>query len=555
MIARQMRRIVNKILKYGHKRNISYLGTGIILFFLVAVTFLISQRQIQYSHSASMSSVTIPGLITGYALSEGSGTVASDSSGNNNTATISGAIWTAGKYGNGLVFNGINSFLTINNSSSLDSSGSALTLSLWLNPQSIRGDSVVLGKFWNSDMTSPFYQYGLELQGGGKTPVFQIGTPQGVKSVSMGSALTMKKWSYLAVVFNGTYVTFYVNGKLISKRPLVATITARGTPVRIGADANGSQFYKGILDEVRIYSKVLSDAEILSDMNNSITESVVSPTIIPSITQTPTSQPTQSPTPTQTQTSSDFPNDSNTGIPSGIALTVITGDMTITTPNTVISGKDILGCVDVHAPGVVIRNSKIACSSGYAVYSHTDYSGTPLLIEDSEIHCNNTNATAIGDTNIIVRRANIHGCENGFDMDGDISVVDSYVHDLTQSGTDPHTDGIQITDVGHNITISHNTIYAFTRYSDGRVVNGTSAIISPSTNISNILIEKNLMAGGAYTLYCRQNGKGNNYQVIGNHFSTIYSSKVGEYGLSTDCSDEIQSGNVYHETGQPLTLE
>ena len=44
---------------------------------------------------------------------------------------------------------------------------------MWINPGSIGGDSVVLGKFWNTSMTSPYYQYGLELAGGpGRTIYF-----------------------------------------------------------------------------------------------------------------------------------------------------------------------------------------------------------------------------------------------------------------------------------------------------------------------------------------------------------------------------------------------
>ena len=42
---------------------------------------------------------------------------------------------------------------------------------------------------------------------------------------------------------------------------------------------------------------------------------------------------------------------------------------------------------------------------------------------------------------------------------------------------------------------------------------GTSAIISNRGGDTNILIENNLLAGGAYTLYCEQNANGVNYRV------------------------------------------
>jgi hypothetical protein len=115
-------------------------------------------------------------------------------------------------------------------------------------------------------MTSPYYQYGLELDGG-KTPHFYVGTASGAKSAVMSGTLALNQWSHLAIVFNGTQVQFYLNGTLVNTVTLSATITARGTPMKIGADANTSQFFKGLLDELRIYNRALTPQEIQSDKN------------------------------------------------------------------------------------------------------------------------------------------------------------------------------------------------------------------------------------------------------------------------------------------------
>jgi hypothetical protein len=137
---------------------------------------------------------------------------------------------------------------------------------MWINPQALSGgDSVVLGKFWNATMTSPYYQYGLELAGG-TVPVFYVGTTSGVLSASMGSALALNQWSYLAVIFDGLQVKFYLNGVLVTTASLPASITARSNPFRLGADNNTQQFFKGSLDEVRIYNRALTAQEIQIDM-------------------------------------------------------------------------------------------------------------------------------------------------------------------------------------------------------------------------------------------------------------------------------------------------
>jgi hypothetical protein len=254
-----------------------------------------------------------------------------------------------------------------------------------------------------------------------------------------------------------------------------------------------------------------------------------------------------------------FPGADNTGVPAGTTLTAYSGPSTIKTPNTVIDGKT-LGCIDVSAPGVVIRNSKISCADGYAVYVDDKLMlTTRVLIEDSEIDCKNGPGTAVGEAHVTVRRVNVHGCENGFDLNQNTLVENSYIHDLFQSAS-AHPDGIQFT-LGHwtgssytccslNITIRHNTIYAT---SDAGVI-GNAAIISNRRGDENILIENNLLAGGGYTLYCEQDARGTNYRVLNNHFSTRFSPRVGQYGPATSCADETQSGNVIHETGLRVRL-
>jgi hypothetical protein len=222
---------------------------------------------------------------------------------------------------------------------------------------------------------------------------------------------------------------------------------------------------------------------------------------------------------------------------------VLNGDQKFATAGMVVDGKDIRGCVDIEAPRVTIRRSKITCTNFYVIASFAErYSGGGLVVEDSEIDCKSTNGTGIGSYGVTARRLNIHNCENGFDIDNTITVVDSYIHDLYEGSTG-HADGIQLAG-GATISISHNTIYN---------PGGTSAIISnPSAN-SDVLVSGNLMAGGAYTLYCPRDSS-RNYRVIDNRFSTLFSAKSGAYGPWTDCEKAAEvRGNVWDNTLQPVS--
>ena len=166
--------------------------------------------------------------------------------------------------------------------------------------------------------------------------------------------------------------------------------------------------------------------------------------------------------------------------------------MTINTAGTVIDGKLVNGCLSIAAGGVVIRNSRVTCTDFYVVDVYP--ARTPsLLIEDSEIDCGMSPSNGIGEEGVIVRRVEVVGCTNGFDANKDFLVEDSYIHS-PYNGNDAHSDGAQFN--GTNITFRHNTIL---------FPLGTSAIISHPNLNRDILIENNLLGGGAYTLYCPDN--------------------------------------------------
>jgi hypothetical protein len=239
-----------------------------------------------------------------------------------------------------------------------------------------------------------------------------------------------------------------------------------------------------------------------------------------------------------------YPDATNTGVPAGTALTVHNGDLEITTAGQVVSNVDVRGCITVKAPNVTIRRSKVTCTDNYGIGSFSEvYSGGGLLVEDVEVDCANSGATAIGYYGLTARRVNLHGCENGFDIDNTTTVVDSYLHDMRPTDTG-HTDGIQLAG-GSNIVIRHNTIFN---------PGGTSAIISNPNKNSNVTIEANLLGGGAYTLYCPRDSS-TNFRVINNRFSTLFSAKGGTYGPWDECQKVAENrGNVWDSTLAPVAL-
>jgi hypothetical protein len=240
-----------------------------------------------------------------------------------------------------------------------------------------------------------------------------------------------------------------------------------------------------------------------------------------------------------------FPDATDTGVPAGTTLTPKSGDMKVTQAGTVIDGINLNGCIRVEAPHVTIRDSKVSCQGPYGIFSYEqDYSGGGLLIQDVEVDCERTQATGIASYGFTAVRVKVHGCENGFAIDNTATVQDSYVYDLF-IGNGGHTDGIQMG--GADNVIRHNTI--LNEY-DG----GTSAIITSPTGMSHVTITDNLMAGGAYTLYCPRDSS-SGVVVTDNRFSKAYSPKGGAYGPWTYCDNVAeQHGNVWDADSKPLPL-
>lgn len=229
-----------------------------------------------------------------------------------------------------------------------------------------------------------------------------------------------------------------------------------------------------------------------------------------------------------------WPDATNTGVPAGTTLTIVNGDQTYRTAGQVISGLDIRGCVRIAAAGITIKNSRITCSGAYVV--DTEIGGAPLILADVTIDCGGSMGTGLGERNILASRLAIGRCVNGGDFDQQITLQDSYIHDLVGSGG-AHADGIQANaNAVGGTKIIHNTIDA--------AGDTTSAIITalPPPGTTNLTVADNLLRGGAYTLYCSNNPM----MVSGNRFSTF------TYGPTDRCGVAHWAGNVSDLTGKPL---
>ncbi|MDP6446410.1 MAG: exo-alpha-sialidase [Pirellulaceae bacterium] len=192
------------------------------------------------------------GLVGSWSFDEGEGVVAGDSSGNENHGKIINAQWREGKVGCGLWFNGKDAWIDCGSAKSLNLT-TGLTIAAWVRPENTRHASMTI--------VSKGYRYRGNYN-------LRMGTPWDHSKVMFEAGpwrthevpIPFEKWSRVVGVCDGQRVGVFVNGKLVSERPFVSILKANETSLAIGrciGAPDGGEYFKGVIDEVKVYDRVL----------------------------------------------------------------------------------------------------------------------------------------------------------------------------------------------------------------------------------------------------------------------------------------------------------
>ena len=75
-------------------------------------------------------------------------------------------------------------------------------------------------------------------------------------------------WTHVALTYDGATLRLYVNGVQVASQAQAGSIQTPSTPLRIGGNVPYGEYFQGLIDEVRVYNRALSAAEIQSDMTS-----------------------------------------------------------------------------------------------------------------------------------------------------------------------------------------------------------------------------------------------------------------------------------------------
>ncbi len=214
---------------------------------LLTLTLLSALNSVQVS--------ALPGPFAFWRFDETSGTTATDSSGNNHTATLAnGATFAAGHTNHAVNFGGADGYVNLG---ALGLSGSA-SVSMWLKADAISDDRRLLGQLSGATTQS------------GSLSIAPNNAPAGSLWVWDGSAwrelappnsIPLSEWIHLTVTFSAGTATAYLNGSLVGSQP--ANFDFNTGDAGLGARFL-NQFgygFVGLIDEVLVYSQALTAAE------------------------------------------------------------------------------------------------------------------------------------------------------------------------------------------------------------------------------------------------------------------------------------------------------
>jgi chitodextrinase len=209
------------------------------------------------------------GLVGAWGFSEGIGGTTADASGKGNVGTITGATWsTQGRYGNALSFNGAGNVVRVASAASLNLAG-AMTLSAWIRPAASQtGWRTIVQREADAYFLTSSSDAGALRPAGGGT----FGSS--VNYVTGPTASPLNAWTHVALTYDGANLRLFVNGAQVATRATTGAIQTVANPLWIGGNTPYGEYYQGLIDEVRVYSRALAAAEIQTDMNTPIAPSV-----------------------------------------------------------------------------------------------------------------------------------------------------------------------------------------------------------------------------------------------------------------------------------------
>ena len=186
---------------------------------------------------------------------------ANDSAGENPGTLHGGVTFAKGQVGQAFRFDGSTGVVSVPHRALWDFGNNAFTIAFWANFNSARRAEVFIcdDNGYGLEQNKWLFWRGTQ----GNVLTFTIAGPRLENIGQFPFSPAPGQWYHLAVTREGSEWTFYTNGAVIGNASVTITVPSMTAPLTIG-DSEGLSYFSGLLDEVSIYNRALSAAEIQS---------------------------------------------------------------------------------------------------------------------------------------------------------------------------------------------------------------------------------------------------------------------------------------------------
>jgi large repetitive protein len=298
-----------------------------------------------------------PGLIGHWKFDEGSGTTAADSSGNDNTATDTGASWVTGVASNAVD----DPRFSLADSTDLILSGSVpFTISFWIKPPDSTQNFTCYAGFEGTGAQAND-SYAIKCNGTDSPQLTPSGTtaPDTIWNYSDSGA----NWVHVVGVHEpGVNSRLYIDGASVATGSAGAIPNPANHDFTVGSYPGGSWGLDASMDDVQVYDKALSDADVLELYNNPGYALGDAPVVAPEVVST------------------DPVDNATVATPASVSITfdtAITNDPAgnITLTNLTLNTADVMGASELSFSSTVLTitpDPVLANGTPYAVLIDTN---------------------------------------------------------------------------------------------------------------------------------------------------------------------------------------
>ncbi len=209
------------------------------------------------------------GAVGWWRFDEGSGTVASDSSGNGNNGVIYGASWVTGVYGGALSFDRTaGTHLDINNYFTQVGSGD-YAFALWFYHTGSDSSNELFAQRDNPDGTVNLIDAYHVSDGPIYFNVYNGGTAAH-QTVRSSVSVSNNAWHFLVVGRSDSTMFMYVDGVNVASSPSVTgNVPTIANPFRVGTSSGYHTYgWTGYIDELQFYNRALSASDVQNLIQN-----------------------------------------------------------------------------------------------------------------------------------------------------------------------------------------------------------------------------------------------------------------------------------------------